>query len=66
MEVTKDTIIGDIIDFDEDAAEIFLSCGMHCIDCPVSRMESIECACDVHGVDVDDLIAKLNKYFSEK
>lgn len=66
MEVTKDTIIGDIIDFDEDAAEIFLACGMHCIDCPVSRMESIECACDVHGVDVDDLIAKLNKYFSEK
>ena len=66
MEVTKDTIIGDIIDFDEDAAEIFLECGMHCIDCPVSRMESVECACDVHGVDVDDLIAKLNKYFSEK
>ncbi|MBP3369051.1 MAG: DUF1858 domain-containing protein [Clostridia bacterium] len=66
MEVTKDTIIGDIIDFDEDAAEIFLACGMHCIDCPVSRMESVECACDVHGVDVDDLIAKLNKYFSEK
>ncbi len=66
MEVTKDTIIGDIIDFDEDAAEIFLECGMHCIDCPVSRMESIECACDVHGVDVDELIARLNKYFSEK
>ena len=66
MEVTKDTIIGDIIDFDEDAAEIFLACGMHCIDCPVSRMESVECACDVHGVDVDDLITKLNKYFSEK
>ena len=66
MEVTKETIIGDIIDFDEDTAEIFLECGMHCIDCPVSRMESVECACDVHGVDVDDLIAKLNKYFSEK
>ena len=66
MEVTKDTIIGDIIDFDEDTAEIFLECGMHCIDCPVSRMESVECACDVHGVDVDDLIAKLNNYFSEK
>ena len=66
MEVTKDTIIGDIIDFDEDAAEIFLACGMHCIDCPVSRMESVEEACDVHGVDADELIARLNKYFSEK
>ncbi len=66
MEVTKDTIIGDIVDFDEDVAEIFLSCGMHCIDCPVSRMESVEEACDVHGVDADELIARLNKYFSEK
>lgn len=66
MEVTKDTIIGDIVDFDEDVSEIFLECGMHCIECPVSRMESVEEACDVHGVDADELIARLNKYFSEK
>ena len=40
MEVTYETIIGDIVDFDEDTADIFLECGMHCIDCPVSRMET--------------------------
>ena len=66
MEVTLDTIIGDIVDFDEDTAEIFLESGMHCIDCPVSRMETVEEACMVHGVDPDELIEKLNKYFADK
>ena len=66
MEVTYETIIGDIVDFDEDTADIFLECGMHCIDCPVSRMETVEEACIVHGVDPDELIEKLNKYFADK
>lgn len=66
MEVTLETIIGEIVDFDEDTAEIFLEAGMHCIDCPVSRMESIEEACMVHGVDADELVKKLNDYFGKK
>ena len=66
MKVTLETIIGDIVDFDEATAEIFLECGMHCIDCPVSRMESVEEACIVHGVEPEELIEKLNKYFEEK
>lgn len=66
MEITYETIIGDIVDFDEDTAEIFLDCGMHCIECPVSRMETVEEACIVHGVDADELIAKLNEYFKNK
>ena len=66
MEVTKDTIIGDIIDFDEEAGQFFLEIGMHCLDCPVSRMESSEEACDVHVTDADELIAKLNEYFASK
>lgn len=66
MEVTLDTIVGDVVDFDEDTAEIFLECGMHCIDCPVSRMESIEDAAMVHGVDADELVEKLNKFFASK
>ncbi len=66
MVVTLETIIGDIVDFDEDTADIFLESGMHCIDCPVSRMESVEEACIVHGVDPDELIAKLNSYFERK
>lgn len=66
MEVTLDTIVGEVVDFDEDTADIFLECGMHCIDCPVSRMESIGDAAMVHGVDADELVDKLNKYFASK
>ena len=66
MKVTLETVIGDIIDFDPDTAEIFLECGMHCFGCPVSRMENLEEACAVHGVDADELVEKLNKYFESK
>ena len=66
MEITRDTVIGDIVDFDPETAEVFMDCGMHCIDCPVSRMESIEEACEVHGVDPDELIENLKDYFEHK
>ena len=66
MEITRETVIGDIVDFDPETAEVFMDCGMHCIDCPVSRMESIEEACEVHGVDADELIENLKDYFEHK
>ena len=58
--ITKDTIIGDILDIAPDTAPIFLSIGMHCLGCPSSRGETVEQACMVHGVDVDTLLDKLN------
>ncbi len=64
--VTKDTIIGDILDQDFDAAPFFLEIGMHCLGCPASRGETIEQACEVHGTDADQLVAKLNEYFAGK
>ena len=66
MNVTLDSVIGDIVDYDEGTADIFLEAGMHCISCPVSRMESVEEACQVHGVDPEELIRKLNAYFEAK
>ena len=66
MEITREPVIGDIVDFDPETAEVFMDCGMHCIDCPVSRMESIEEACEVHGVDPDELIENLKDYFEHK
>ena len=66
MEITRETVIGDIVDFDPETAEVFMDCGMHCIDCPVSRMESIEEACEVHGVDADELVEKLNALIKNK
>ena len=60
--VTKDTLIGDILDHDRTTAEYFLEMGMHCLGCPSSRGESLEQACMVHGVDVDELITKINAH----
>ena len=59
--ITKDTIIGDILDVAPHTAPIFLSIGMHCLGCPSSRGETVEEACMVHGVDVDKLLEELNK-----
>lgn len=66
MQITKETIIGDILDADFDAAPYFLEIGMHCLGCPSSRSETIEEACAVHGTDPEELVAKLNAHFSEK
>ncbi|MDD6059536.1 MAG: DUF1858 domain-containing protein [Ruminococcus sp.] len=66
MQVTKDTIIGDILDADFEVAPYFLEIGMHCLGCPASRGESIDEACAVHGTDADALVAKLNAHFAEK
>jgi len=59
-QITKDTIIGDILDIAPETAPIFLSIGMHCLGCPSSRGETVEQACMVHGVDVDALLAQIN------
>ena len=66
MKVTKDTIIGDVLDHDVETARFFFAIGMHCLGCPASRGESIADACAVHGTDADELIAKLNAFLSEQ
>ncbi|MGM9666205.1 MAG: DUF1858 domain-containing protein [Eubacteriales bacterium] len=66
MEVTKETLIGDVLDYDIDTAEFFFEIGMHCLGCPHSRGESIEDACAVHGTDADLLVEKINKFLKEK
>ena len=59
--ITKDTIIGDILDIAPETAPAFLDIGMHCLGCPASRNETVEEACLVHDTSVDDLVNQLNK-----
>ena len=66
MEVTKQSIIGDVLDYDRDTAKFFLEIGMHCLGCPSARGESIEAACAVHGTNADELVAKINDYLATK
>ena len=61
VEITKDTIIGDILAVAPQTAPIFFGIGMHCLGCPASRGETVEEACAVHGVDVDKLLALVNE-----
>ena len=60
MAITKNDIIGDVLDQHPETAHLFLSIGMHCLGCPASRGETIEEACMVHGADADALIEALN------
>lgn len=58
--INKDTKIGELLQEFPEKAEILLSAGMHCLGCPASQAESLAEACEVHGIDVDELVEKLN------
>ena len=64
--VTKDMIIDDIINIDQNLVTILMQSGMHCVGCPASRGESLEEACFVHGLDPNDGESKLNEYLQLK
>ncbi len=65
MQITKETLIGDILDIDRTTAPYFLEMGMHCLGCPSARGETLEQACAVHGVNADELVAKINAHLSK-
>ena len=58
--ITKDMIIMDILKVNMGCVPILLNEGMHCIGCPASQMETLEEACEVHGIDVNEVVEKLN------
>ena len=66
MKVTKESIIGDVLDYAPGTAKFFFEIGMHCLGCPSARGESIEDACAVHGTDADELIAKINAFLENE
>ena len=60
--VTKDTMIGDLLQIDQNVAPLLLNIGMHCLGCPSSQMETIEKAAMVHGLDPDELVVEINTF----
>ena len=60
MQFNKATRIGELLEKAPEKAEILLEAGMHCLGCPASQMETLEEACDVHGIDVQEILDKLN------
>ncbi len=64
MKVTKNSVIGDVLDYNSGTAQFFFEIGMHCLGCPSARGESIEQACAVHGTDADALVEKINAFLA--
>ncbi|MBR3163194.1 MAG: DUF1858 domain-containing protein [Clostridia bacterium] len=60
MKFDKDTQIGYILEVAPEKADVLLEIGMHCLGCPASQMETLEEACAVHGIDVNEVVEKLN------
>ena len=59
--VTPHTNIGDMVLFHPETAELLFSIGMHCLGCPSSGVETVSEAAEVHGLDADELVEKLNR-----
>ena len=59
--IERTTKIGELLEMAPEKAEILLNAGMHCLGCPASQAETIEEACSVHGIDVEELLVELNK-----
>ena len=60
MTITKDMTIGEILRANPAVAPILLEAGMHCLGCPSAQMETLEQACGVHGVDVNEILSQIN------
>ena len=59
--IDKNTKIGELLQMSPEKADVLLQAGMHCLGCPASQAETLEEACEVHGIDVNELLNELNK-----
>ena len=61
MKFNKDTKIGELLEKAPEKVDLLLQAGMHCIGCPASQGETLEEACMIHGIDVNDIVDELNE-----
>ena len=66
MQITKETTMGQMLEYDMGIAYILMQCGMHCVGCPSSIGESLEEACIVHGLDADAVMAQIQDYLDNR
>lgn len=64
--ITKETTMGEMLQIDGGIAYILMQSGMHCVGCPSSIHESLEQACQVHGLDADEVLASIQEYLDSK
>ena len=61
MQIDKTMLIGQLLQVNEAIAPILMRAGMHCLGCPSAQGESLEEACQVHGIDCDVLVSQINE-----
>lgn len=66
MEITKQTTMGEMLDYDRGIAVVLMENGMHCVGCPASVGETLEEACIVHGIDADIVLKQIQTYLADK
>lgn len=66
MQISKDILIGQLLQVDECIAPILMRAGMHCLGCPSSQGESLAEACMVHGIDCDTLVSQINEILATR
>ena len=66
FEITKETTMGDMLQYDMGIAYVLMQSGMHCVGCPSSIWESLEDACAVHGLNADNVLTSINEYLAER
>ncbi|MCM1363558.1 MAG: DUF1858 domain-containing protein [Faecalibacterium sp.] len=65
-EITKEMLIGDILNREPGVAMLLFELGMPCLGCPSANNESVEQACAIHEINVDDLLHNINEYLSAR
>lgn len=65
-QISKDTLISDILNVAPNSAPLFMSIGMHCLGCAMASGETLEQACAVHGVDVEEFLVSLNEFIENQ
>ena len=66
MEITKETTMGEMLEYDRGIAYILMQSGMHCVGCPSSIGESLAQSCEVHGLDADEVLQSITDYLATK
>lgn len=64
--VAKDMTIAEILQMDFDVAPILINHGMHCLGCVAASGETLEEACQAHGIDAQSLVDELNNFLESK
>ncbi len=66
MQIDKDMLIGELIEMDDNIAPMLMRAGMHCLGCPASQGESLEEACQVHGIECNVLVSQINEVLADR